>query len=454
MKISLNNFRCFGDEKAVEIRPITFLVGENSSGKTSFLAGLRYLLESFSANTGDAFNRDPYFLGGFQQIAHYRGGRGGRAKAFSLSIEFPGGGAEVRGPRRGRHLPSGHLSPVRHSFNFTKGAPQPQLQSYTFQAGGFVVSFSFDSELPKVTFDNKNKRETFTSTIKRAPPSKVIRENLLYIRFLFRDFLSERSVHSEEGESLPEVERLGLDRDDADALMTLFMNAIENLNQNTFASAPVRTQPLRTYTPSELAASSEGSHVPLELARLKLRSPEQWKSVKESLASFGANSGLFSEIDIRQLGRSDIDPFQILLKIGGPATNLVDVGYGISQVLPIVYQLQNMSTHRTFLLQQPEVHLHPRAQAELGALFCRAIEHSKGTRLIVETHSDYIIDRVRIEVSSKKISHEDVTIIFFRRDAHGSTMHNLFVNSDGDILNAPDDYRSFFFEEHARLLGI
>ena len=105
-KVKFTNFRCFADTPPIEIRPITFLVGENSAGKTSFLAGARYLMGCFARSPKNPFNSDPYYLGGFEQIAHYRGGRGGRAKGFSLSIDVAGddpavlaGGAR----RQGRH---------------------------------------------------------------------------------------------------------------------------------------------------------------------------------------------------------------------------------------------------------------------------------------------------------------------------------------------------------------
>ena len=69
-----------------------------------------------------------------------------------------------------------------------------------------------------------------------------------------------------------------------------------------------------------------------------------------------------------------------------------------------------------FLLQQPEVHLHPTAQAALGSLFCEIAGRDR--QIIVETHSDYIIDRVRMDVRDKKtnLKPEDVSILFFETD--------------------------------------
>src|ERR1700733_4028949 len=71
-RVQLTNFRCFAESPPLEVLPVTFLVGENSAGKTTFLAAVRFLRESFLRSGENPFNRDPYYLGGFEQIAHYR----------------------------------------------------------------------------------------------------------------------------------------------------------------------------------------------------------------------------------------------------------------------------------------------------------------------------------------------------------------------------------------------
>ena len=99
------------------------------------------------------------------------------------------------------------------------------------------------------------------------------------------------------------------------------------------------------------------------------------------------------------------------------------MGYGVSQVLPLLLELLIEDGYPRFLLQQPEVHLHPRAQAALGSLFCSTA--SSGRQLIVETHSEYIVDRVRMDIRDRTtdLKPEDVSILFFERtdlDVHAS----------------------------------
>jgi predicted ATPase len=106
---------------------------------------------------------------------------------------------------------------------------------------------------------------------------------------------------------------------------------------------------------------------------------------------------------------------------------------------------------RFLLLQQPEVHLHPRAQAALGALFAQLA--AKGHRsMIVETHSDYLIDRVRQDVAAGKISPKIVALLYLHREGLEKKCHLIELDRLGNLIDPPDYYRSFFLEEEWRLL--
>ena len=135
----------------------------------------------------------------------------------------------------------------------------------------------------------------------------------------------------------------------------------------------------------------------------------------DALISFGKSSGLFKDVEVKRKGHKESDPFQIGIKTIGPPFNLVDVGYGVSQVLPILVDAVQYPERSSFLLQQPEVHLHPKAQAELAS-FLAVLAMKQGKRFVIETHSDYLIDRIRMDIREKKgISREDVAILYFER---------------------------------------
>jgi predicted ATP-dependent endonuclease of OLD family len=429
-RVQLNNFRCFTETPSLEVLPITFLVGENSAGKTTFLAAVRQLIEGFLRPSESPFNRDPYFLGGFDQIAHYRGGKPGRAKSFSLQILIPAATNRVA---------------TKHKFTYVKGSPQPVLSEYEFVAANFCATIDMTEDRPRISAKKDDNILLLRYESKSMPPSSLMRRDQTYLRYAFEEI----AFRQDKGANVSEETQTELRN-----IMSMHTTSQRTLSRLTFASAPVRTQPLRTYTPSEIIASSEGSHVPLEMARQKLNSPADWGSMHERLANFGSKSGLFEEIDIRLFGRHDGDPFQVLVKTQGPKFNLVDVGYGVSQALPIIYQLEQPRPHTAFLLQQPEVHLHPRAQAEIGSTIARLSKARPASLYMVETHSDYLIDRVRMEVAKKTLDHRSVTIVFFEKREHDVMAHNIYLTEKGDLANPPENFRAFFLEEHSRLLGI
>ena len=111
-----------------------------------------------------------------------------------------------------------------------------------------------------------------------------------------------------------------------------------------FASAPVRSKPRRTYDPSRLTPDPEGDYVPMYLADVYSRNKQAWGDLKEKLEGFGKASGLFDQISIKRLGNRDSGPFQVQVRkfgggLKGPQRNLIDVGYGVSQVLPVITEL-------------------------------------------------------------------------------------------------------------------
>ena len=113
------------------------------------------------------------------------------------------------------------------------------------------------------------------------------------------------------------------------------------------------------------------------MMRLDRTDKSGWSSLRDDLVDFGRESGLFSDIKVRSHGKQMSDPFQLQVKVRSASyANIVDVGYGVSQCLPILVDVRS-EWQRVFLLQQPEVHLHPRAQAGLADLFVESFRNNR-----------------------------------------------------------------------------
>lgn len=443
--ISIRNVRRFIEPYTARIAPITLLVGENSTGKTTFLAVFRLAWDIFFGSKAPDFNDEPFFLGGYDQIANYRGGRGGRAKFFhvqcTISLEkHPNERSSPNVPRQ-----------IQLSSTFVQGGSQPILQTASFVASPYrlVANFDGDGKIYAIDIDTPSWKGTVDAEefpryfISDYSGLTRIWPEFLYYLFRIRTF------------GRPGKKKKTISSGDLQRLEELFTFAQAKHPDRPYAIAPIRTKPARTYDPVKDTPSSEGGHVPMVLAKSYFDTKTDWRALKESLDKFGQSSGLFDEIGVKRLGRTGSDPFQLQIKISGPSQNLIDVGYGVSQVLPILVDTIRGKENQTFLLQQPEVHLHPRGQAELGSFICTLAKKHK-QRFIIETHSDYIIDRIRADLREKRngLSPDDVSILFFERDDGQIHIHNIMIDAEGNVVDAPEPYRQFFLEEERRFFGL
>ena len=460
-QITLRNFRCFREEQTARLAPLTLLVGENSTGKTSFLALVRALWDIGYRRRIPDFKAEPYDLGSFDDIAHHRGARGGRADTFLAGFASTVSLRQKFGPRRGVRKEDVYLFHTTFSRHRTGAAPtQIRIDRIHGDHTRAWVEFHFPSHgVLKV------RAGTPGGTWQKVVPEDLaglmdIDQNQFwfFLNLFSEVFLPRGNAESEwtslEGSAFP----AGKDLTELDACLRFARGEVTTLlHPPAYASAPVHSKPRRTYDPTRPVRDPGGDYIPMYFADMSFRSEAEWTSLQNALEAFGKEAGLFDEISVRPLGKKDSEPFQIQIrKFGkrskGPSRNLIDVGYGVSQVLPVITELLGDDAAPLFLLQQPEVHLHPSAQAALGTLFCQVAGPDR--QLIVETHSDHLLDRVRMDVRDGKVplKPDDVSILYFERGDLDVRIHSLRIGKEGNILGAPDGYRNFFLEETARSL--
>jgi hypothetical protein len=254
--------------------------------------------------------------------------------------------------------------------------------------------------------------------------------------------------------SKSEVEKPTASKDNAvqyNRILQFLMRVDPHLRLSAISIAPIRTRPRRVYDEALTSFAPEGEHIPRELTRIFGRG-DAGVDQREAILAFGKESGLFNDLSVKRLGRSASDPFQVRVTVAGPDVNMIDVGYGVSQSLPVVVQTVISDKSRWLLLQQPEVHLHPKAQAALGSFFAR-LAGQDNHKFVIETHSDFIIDRVRQEVCKGAIPKEMVTILFFEKPGLETKVTPIHLDELGNIVDPPPAYRDFFLHEEMNLLG-
>ena len=420
-QFSIEEVRCFAERQNFEIRPLTFLVGENSTGKTTALGCFQALANCFTEGVVD-FNRSPYSMGNFEDVVRNSRKKG---KTFKLGFNFEHGKENVEWILE---------------FVEQKGKLEPAVDaaSLRFSDGKIVCIPDFGLELDThvADFDGENNQYHIVhgyDLVSEFPPSA-------FLRYIMS----------------------GAESEDEKALQKYLKTKPTALWRDkpilVFSIAPIRSHPKQSYNATEVSDDPEGSDVPMQLMERKTTKEKEWEALKQQLVKFGKSSGLFQNIEIVNL-RSPEASFQLRIKVRGPNASIIDVGYGISQILPILVQILDPPSSRGpvtempfFLLQQPEIHLHPKAQAELSSLLATLAGQGKRS-FLVETHSDYMIDRARIEIRKGTIRPEEVSLIYLEPKGQTVKVHNISFDKTGDMISIPNSYRKFFMREVTHLMG-
>jgi energy-coupling factor transporter ATP-binding protein EcfA2 len=428
VEIILEHVRSFASRNRLPLRPLTLLVGENSSGKSTLLAMISSIFDEVNFPFSPGFNAPPYNLGTFENIATYKAGRYGRDDEFSIGFST--------GPRE---------DPKRREAIATYG-----------NVSGNVALRRFRVTTASVDLTVEVSGAQFSGVITPRDGAAAAKDELRFSGKTLphpggRARLVPLSSHILTGF----YKQMGPNAADQFARVMRVADAGQPPYGSTYSCAPIRSKPRRTYDELSEEYSPEGDHIPTLLSRLltQERSSADAERVVRALVEFGEESGMFKRVNVKRLGPKAGDPFQVRVAVAGPPANLTDVGYGISQALPIIVQSVLKGATPALLMQQPEVHLHPRAQAALGTFFAKLVKRERNRLVVIETHSDYLVDRVRQEVATGTIGPDRVMILFFHKPGLETRIFPLTLDSFGNVQGAPAEYRRFFLEEEMNVFG-
>lgn len=424
--IYLNNVRGF-TSTLVPIKACNFLVGENSTGKSSFLSLLRLLSRpelfvnaAVSLSDDDAPTAFTDLVSAWSKDRTY----------FDLGLlEF-----EV--------LPDGKPRIQYWLHRFTEVYSAPVVHLFAQRRGNVETFLRFTKR------STEYRRNDSTAPISNEKEAvEAFREATTKFDNLPGDFEKLPryfSGYPPVGIALSVVSSILSDKKTSNKEFQLEMPTPRELTW----IAPIRTRPQRIYDGLYRDYSSEGAHTPFILKQ-HLKS----KQFLDRLKEFGASSGLFEVVATHTFGKGARNPFEVLIQLKGEQFNIENVGYGVSQVMPLVVEFLARKEGRRFAVQQPEVHLHPRAQAALGSLLFYLCQERKQT-FIVETHSDFMIDRYRIEMNSATAPPES-QVLFFDRCETGNQVTAIDIDSKGRYNpDQPIAFREFFVREEMRMLSL
>jgi AAA15 family ATPase/GTPase len=416
MKYYIDNFRGLQNQ-IIDLKNVNFLVGENSSGKSSLIKAIA-LLSSFSFWMNGELATEDFELGVFDDILSVHHTR----DYFSLGCIYEQDDAfNIFSFENDEGIPRANRQILYFKNNLLIIYFNPKSINYKF-INKIDFSYSQVNEILQL-IDSKDFKKIKVSQIKKPMIGNV--PLYFYSSYLFSE---DKNVNKHFTKK----------------------NIFDSPNiAPSMYIAPIRATPQSIYAGTKVSFSSEGANTPFVI-----KNAIKKKSNKiEILREFGRNSGLFDDVETPRFGTQDVSPFELVIRKGESRYRISSVGYGVSQILPIIVDIL-FSDIPIMLIQQPEVHLHPKAQAAFGQFLYKMSKLKKSLTYIIETHSDYIIDRFRYceKNDKEKISAQ---VYFSQNDSKHNILQVIPIKEDGKYdENDISDYRSFFMDEAIKLMEI
>jgi len=232
----------------------------------------------------------------------------------------------------------------------------------------------------------------------------------------------------------------------ADYLIDL-NGAFEELFRNVFYLGPLRDDPKRIYQvlgnrPDDVGRKGELAVATLVTAgRDKiLKEGRRWITLEEKIADWLKRMGLVHSFRTNPLLENG-SQYQVLIKRTSESREvpITDLGFGISQVLPVLVMCYYTPKSSTVILEQPEIHLHPAVQAVLADVFIDAIK-TRHIQIILESHSEHLLRRLQRRMAEKLINVSDAALYFCQMEGGSSRIDALQLSEYGDITNWPDGF--------------
>ncbi|OYQ63361.1 hypothetical protein B9G53_17460 [Pseudanabaena sp. SR411] len=441
-RISVSGYKSLAEECSIEISPLTILSGANSSGKSSIMQPLllmKQTLESIYDAGSLKLNGANVRLTSTDQIfTKVFNGSSSANNIFSVSIEM--GKQKI-------------LKSIFKKVNKVKGI---QVYSSMYKQEDLTMTLRSDMTHENIVNNlppqiQKYYKNTYYDPVPVTDKHKFWIER--YKCLLYVDSSSLMAIENPRfGLSVNLLELIRLLKAFGNEGLCL---SIEMQIRQLIHVPGLRGNPERTYPVSFVGGSFTGTfenYVANIIHDWKINKDKRLKQLDEALQILG----LTWKVDTKQ-----IDDTQIEVRVGrsvnkgnsksNDMVSIADVGFGLSQTLPVVVALLVAEPEQLVYLEQPEIHLHPRAQANLAQLLVNAA--NRGVRVVVETHSELLIRRVQSLIAEDKIAAEKVKLHWFSQDDNGFTkVTTAELDETGAFGDWPEDFSEISLQEESRYL--
>ena len=462
--ISLENYKCFKDKTDIEIAPLTVLCGVNSSGKSSILKSLLMLKQTFEdTNTSDQmlFNGKYIDNGTFSEILCDQHSE----NFFTISNTF-----ELKRSKETASKDNVQFRDLNRLYyrndvekfiiNYCVSIDNSGASLYANKL--HAIDVNIEVELKTGSINSRielcrNGKKTYTVRGTQIPDVAGnlgdfnINNAICYFRNMTLNSIYEERMNPSTKLFIP-------------TLTSIFSILPSQYIQLQYI-APLRENPMRRYIADKkvVDVGVSGEDTPLLLKNKQkntvvgVMAPESEDNYVPSQTVCESNKFIDligSWMQYLELGTLFLDNRQQdLVKVRINKHNLVDVGFGISQSLPILAEGIIMSSNQTLILEQPEIHLHPKMQMRMADFLLSLSTHDKS--VVIETHSDHFVNRIVRRYMEDVEVRDKIQIYFVDQNELGMSFITPIVIDEVD--GALCENENFFYQfsnETAKIIDV
>lgn len=441
-KMTLHNFKAF-EHLAVDLAPLTIFLGPNNSGKSSILAALRLLGQTVESPDLDV----PLLLSGvfgdfgtFRDVVY----KNHRGRPFSIALELVAPLHSALDEQRVRP----HKISFEAHYKF-----RTQRRELILRESRLFVD---DQHMISTEYSDDSERQLLQMIGGAEVPSSL---KGVMSRFLRMDhFIPEvyRLRRLGSGEDSQTAAFLTPERQEILTRASTAGWAVRRTMQKLDYLGPMRVPPARTYQFSGEKRRKIGLHGENAAGILAMdwaRRGKKKQSLLERVSAWLSSAGIADSLEVEVLSDRH---YEIRLRhvVTGEKQNLADVGYGSSQVVPVLAGGYSLQPGDIFMVEEPEIHLHPRAQSTLGDFFVELV--ADGVQSIIETHSEHLVLRLQQHVAARNLSPKDVAFYYvFAPTGTGKVASHLSLDEKGVFVDSwPEGFFPERLEEAKRLARI
>ena len=391
-ELRVRNFKSWEDTEALHFAPLTGFFGANSSGKTSILQVLLMLKQTVERPPD--WNAPLYFgneeslvnLGNFNAVIH------------------------------------------KHKLDLSLDISVSWESSTVVDINKYIMKFPSDVEMmpPSQRYQDRSEEISFSTNIFRGAVNN----------FYYKTDLYKLNV---EQPDLFRCYGLRAGRTQTVEISSIFEEAFEDLFSRILYLGPLREYPRRRYPwkgdhPKGIGQYGEKTTSALLSGRIR-RLPTD-----EQIPKWLQRLELIDSYDVQPVFDTGGD-YELLVKQykDGPEVPLTDVGFGVSQVLPVLILCYYAPEGSILILEQPEAHLHPKVQSELADVLIDVVKN-RNVQIILESHSAHLLHRLQRRIAEEQMSADDTALYFCQINDGTSEIEQLDLDEYGNIRNWPQNF--------------